>query len=62
MGSFGTAGYLGGERWSAMEMLLGVGAVWVAAAAAVTFGLAHAAAAQPFHFEGDPHPLSPVTR
>ncbi|WP_182377783.1 hypothetical protein [Nocardioides sp. WS12] len=44
-----------------MEMLLGIGTVWVAAAAAVTFGLAHAAAAQPFQFEGDPLPLSPVT-
>ncbi|WP_156391665.1 MULTISPECIES: hypothetical protein [unclassified Nocardioides] len=43
-----------------MEMLLGFGAVWVAAAAAVTFGLAHAAATQPFQLEGDARPLSPL--
>ncbi len=35
-----------------MEMLLGVGAVWFAAAAAVTFGLGRAAAAErPFRAE-----------
>lgn len=44
-----------------MEMLFGIGALWFAAAATVTFGLAHAAAAQPFQLEGDARrPLAPL--
>lgn len=42
-----------------MEMLLGFGAVWFAAAAAVTFAVAHAAVTQPFRLEGEPRPLAP---
>ena len=38
-----------------MEIVLSLGAAWVAAAAAVTFGLAHAAHAQPFVVERTPH-------
>lgn len=43
-----------------MELLLNVVAVWVAAATAVTFGLARATVARPFHLEGDAFPLSPA--
>ncbi|MCX6399605.1 MAG: hypothetical protein NTX33_06730 [Propionibacteriales bacterium] len=44
-----------------MEMLFGIGALWFAAAAMVTFGLAHAAAAHPFPLEGDARrPLAPL--
>lgn len=37
-----------------MEILLGLGAVWVTAAAAVTLGLGHAAACdEPYRLEAD---------
>lgn len=35
-------------------MLVGIGAVWFAAAAAVTFGVAHAAMDRPFRVEARP--------
>lgn len=44
-----------------MEIVYGIGTVWVAAAALVTFGLAHAAADRPFSVEdAGPRPLTPA--